>query len=213
MSESDEALVRKSMNGDRASFEELVRRTARLVFSRVFLEVGDVHRAEDLVQETFLVAWKSMRQVSAPAGFRSWLFTIAHSVVVDAARRESRKKRSPQRTRENADVIGSIAAAEGGPVVAAEKKEEREQVLSVLRSLPEEYRMPLMLRYIGGADYQTIGQQLGLTNGSLRGMLSRGLEMLRSRLTKNGGADARSPQGTGGQAASGTDRWQRGQHE
>ena len=198
MTDSDEALVRKSMNGDRASFEELVRRTARLVFSRVFLEVGDVHRAEDLVQETFLVAWRSIRQVSEPSGFRSWLFTIAHSVVVDAARRDSRKKRLPQRNREQADVIGTIAAAEASPAAAAEKNEERENVLSVLRSLPEEYRMPLMLRYIGGADYQTIGQQLGLTNGSLRGMLSRGLSMLRSRLTKNGGADA----------------WtQRGQHE
>ena len=185
MSESGEALVRKSMMGDRASFEELVRRTARLVFSRVFLEVGDVHRAEDLVQETFLIAWRSIRQVSEPAGFRSWLFTIAHSVVVDAARRESRKKRLPQRNREDADVIGTIAAAEASPVSVAEKNEEREQVLSVLRSLPEEYRTPLMLRYIGGADYQTIGQQLGLTNGSLRGMLSRGLSMLRSRLTKS----------------------------
>ena len=198
MSESDEALVRKSMTGDRASFEELVRRTARLVFSRVFLEVGDVHRSEDLVQETFLIAWKSIRQVSEPAGFRSWLFTIAHSVVIDAARRESRKKRSGSMVRDKADVIGSIAAADATPAVAAEKSEERENVLSVLRSLPEEYRMPLLLRYIGGADYQTIGQQLGLTNGSLRGMLSRGLSMLRSRLTKNAGADS---------------RLQRGQHE
>jgi len=190
LSDSDEALVRKSILGDRASFEELVRRTARLVFSRVFLEVGDVHRAEDLVQETFLTAWKSIRQVSEPSGFRSWLFTIAHSVVVDAVRRESRKKRSGNLVRGKADVIGSIAAVEAGPAVAAEKNEERQKVLSVLRSLPEEYRTPLMLRYIGGADYQTIGQQLGLTNGSLRGMLSRGLSMLRSRLTKTGGADA-----------------------
>jgi len=94
--------------------------------------------------------------------------------------------------RERADVIGSIAAADATPALAAEKSEERENVLSVLRSLPEEYRMPLMLRYIGGADYQTIGQQLGLSNGSLRGMLSRGLSMLRSRLTKTAGADARS---------------------
>jgi RNA polymerase sigma-70 factor (ECF subfamily) len=190
LSETDEALVRKSVVGDRASFEELVRRTARLVFSRVFLEVGDVHRAEDLVQETFLVAWRSIKQVTDPTGFRSWLFTIAHSVVVDAARRDSRKKRFSPRPRENADVIGTIAAAEPGPSSAAEKSEEREKVLSVLRSLPEEYREPLMLRYIGGADYQTIGQQLGLTNGSLRGMLNRGLSMLRSRLTQNSGADA-----------------------
>jgi RNA polymerase sigma-70 factor, ECF subfamily len=189
LTESDEALVRKSVMGDRASFEELVRRTARLVFSRVFLEVGDVHRAEDLVQETFFIAWKSIRQVTEASGFRSWLFTIAHSVVVDAARRDSRKKRASPKNREDADVIGTIAAAEPGPGAAAERNEEQEKVLSVLRSLPEEYREPLMLRYIGGADYQTIGQQLGLTNGSLRGMLSRGLSMLRSRLTQNAGAD------------------------
>jgi RNA polymerase sigma-70 factor, ECF subfamily len=52
----------------------------------------------------------------------------------------------------------------------------------VLRSMPEEYRLPLSLRYITGADYDTIGEQLGLTNGALRGLLHRGLKMLRDRL-------------------------------
>ena len=52
----------------------------------------------------------------------------------------------------------------------------------MLRSLPEEHRLPLTLRYIAGADYETISTQLGLTNGSLRGLLHRGLKMLRERL-------------------------------
>src|SRR5438552_5429687 len=84
------------MIGDRASFEELVRRTARLVFSRVFLETGDVHRAEDLVQETFLIAWRSIRQVKDPTGFRPWLLSVLHSAVIDSARRENRRKRKPR---------------------------------------------------------------------------------------------------------------------
>jgi len=46
-----------------------------------------------------------------------------------------------------------------------------------------------MLRYITGADYQTIGQQLGLSNGSLRGMLSRGMNLLRDRLSHSVGRD------------------------
>ena len=62
------------------------------------------------------------------------------------------------------------------------KNERREQVLSALRSLPEEYQMPLTLRYLAGADAETIGTQLGLTNGSLRGLLHRGLKLLRERL-------------------------------
>ena len=53
-------------------------------------------------------------------------------------------------------------------------------------SLPEEYRLPLWLRYFGGADYETIQAQLGLTNGSLRGLLHRGLKMLREECERTG---------------------------
>ncbi len=69
-----------------------------------------------------------------------------------------------------------------GPVESAEREEERERTLAVLRSLPEEYRQVLMLRYIGGADYETIGRELAITNGSLRGLLNRGLALLRERM-------------------------------
>jgi DNA-directed RNA polymerase specialized sigma24 family protein len=58
----------------------------------------------------------------------------------------------------------------------------RAQVLAVLRSLPEEYRLPLTLRYLTGADYETIQMQMGVTNGSLRGLLHRGLKLLQERL-------------------------------
>jgi DNA-directed RNA polymerase specialized sigma24 family protein len=48
--------------------------------------------------------------------------------------------------------------------------------------MPEEYRIPLMLRYLGGADYDTIARQLALSNGSLRGLLQRGMKMLREQV-------------------------------
>jgi RNA polymerase sigma-70 factor (ECF subfamily) len=184
VSEADEVLVVRSRGGDRAAFEELVRRTARLVYSRQYLETRDAHRAEDLVQETFLVAWRSVRQVQDPKGFRTWLLSVARSVAADARRREGRKKRG-----------GRVAAApqSGGepdppdpaptPPESAERDEGRRRVTEALRALPEEYSLPLTLRYIGGADYETIGRQLGLSNGSLRGLLSRGLARLRERLT------------------------------
>ena len=180
MNETDQALVAKSQRGDRMAFEELVRRTARLVFSRLYLETGDAHKAEDLVQETFLIAWRSIRQVTDPSGFRSWLFAIAHSAVVDAARREARKKRSAKR--EEADALASLPDRGLTPDEAAQKNEGRQRVLTVLRSLPEEYRLPITLRYIGGADYETIGRQLGLSNGSLRGLLNRGMARLRAAM-------------------------------
>jgi RNA polymerase sigma factor (sigma-70 family) len=183
VNESDEALVLKSQQHDRFAFEELVRRTARLVFSRAYLETGDAHRAEDLAQETFLVAWKSIGQVTDPKGFRPWLLSVARTVAVDAIRREGRKKRTmPGGASSNGSFPALVADSRPGPSDAAEQQEERQRVLSVLRSLPEEYRQPLMLRYLAGADYETIGQQLGLTNGSLRGLLNRGMARLRAEL-------------------------------
>jgi RNA polymerase sigma-70 factor (ECF subfamily) len=180
VTEKDESLVQRSQHGDRAAFEELVRRVARLVFVRIYLETNDSHRAEDLTQETFLTAWKSIGQVTDASGFRKWLLAIAHTTVIDAARREKRKKRSGNRVGE--EVLAKLEYPGPEPSDAAETLETREEVLAALRAIPEEYRMPITLRYIGGADYETIGKQLGVTNGSLRGLLNRGMRMLRARL-------------------------------
>lgn len=180
MSEPDTALVVRARSGDRAAFEELVRRTSRLVFARLYLDTGSVHRAEDLLQETLLLAFRSLRGLADPAGFRPWLLTIAHNVLIDAARRDARQKRTAPPP---ADTPLSLVPANGpSPDQAAETDELRQQVLTVLRTLPEEYRLPLTMRYITGADYEAISEQLGLTNGSLRGLLHRGLKMLRDRL-------------------------------
>ncbi len=181
----EEALVRSARNGDRAAFEELVRRTSRLVFARLYLETGDTHRSEDLLQETLLTAFRSVSGLVDPRGFRAWLLKIAQNIMIDAARRDARKKRAGPPAR-NVIPLDSVVANTPPPEELIERKEEREQVLAVLRSLPEEYRLPLTLRYIGGADYETIRMQLGLTNGSLRGLLHRGLKLLRAKLPSEG---------------------------
>jgi RNA polymerase sigma-70 factor (ECF subfamily) len=184
MPDPEEALVRRARSGDRAAFEELVRRTSRLVFARLYLETGDAHRAEDLLQETLLTAFRSMRELGEARAFRPWLLRIAQNTAIDAARRDSRKKRAG-RSQANDAVLPRIPGNVPSPDAQLAEKEVREQVLAVLRSLPEEYRLPLTLRYIGGADYDTICTQLGLSNGSLRGLLQRGLKLLRKELPED----------------------------
>jgi RNA polymerase sigma-70 factor (ECF subfamily) len=179
MRETDAALVVRARDGDRAAFEELVRRTSRLVFARLYLDAGRADRAEDLLQETFLTAFRALRKLEDANGFRPWLLAIAHNVLIDDARRAARQKR----TAPTADTpLEQLRSLEPPPDEAAERSELRQRVLGVLRSLPAEYQLPLTLRYITGADYDAIGEQLGLTNGSLRGLLHRGLKMLRDRL-------------------------------
>src|SRR5207302_90467 len=179
MTDAEIALVRCAKEGDRAAFEELVRRTSRLVFARLYLETGDTHRAEDLLQETLLTAFRTLGQLSEPGKFRAWLLRIAQHTAIDAARRDQRRKRV-----RDAGPASARPRQTAGPAEAVEREELRQQVLSVLRSLPEEYRLPLTLRYLAGADHETIQMQMGLTNGSLRGLLHRGLKMLRAEVEK-----------------------------
>lgn len=176
--DAEDVLVRRARKGDREAFEELVRRTSRLVYARLYLDSGDAHLAEDLVQETYLRAYRSIEQVLEVNGFRKWLLTVAHSVALDAHRRgASRRRTAPSRMSQEV-LEERPASAEERPEVT----EKREKVRAVLQSLPEDYRLPLMLRYLDGADYDTITMQLGLSNGSLRGLLHRGLKLLRGAL-------------------------------
>ncbi len=181
LSETDETLVLGAQRGDKAAFEELVRRTSRLAWARLYLETGDAHQAEDLLQETLLTAYRNLRQLTEPAKFRGWLLRIAQNAAIDASRRQQRRKRTPP------DHVSSLAAFRQAstappPDEKAERDELREQVLGVLRGLPEEYRLPLTMRHLMGADHETIERQLGLTNGALRGLLHRGMKLLRDEL-------------------------------
>ena len=186
MIEADKSLVERAQLGDRAAFEELVRRCSRLVYARLYLEVGDSHHAEDLLQETLLTAFRTISQLTQTEKFRPWLLRIAQNAAIDAARKNNRKKRTPEfdelKLRQDALIVLR-------PDEEAENTEMKQKVLAILRTLPEEYRLPLTLRFLVGADYELIQAQMGLTNGSLRGLLHRGVAKLREQLQKELGDD------------------------
>jgi len=188
MTDSKSALVQRAQRGERAAFDELVRRTSRLVFARLHLDTGDLHQAEDLLQETLLTAFRSLGQLTEPDKFRPWLLRIAANTAINAAKRDQRQKRTPPVTNglQIAATLGHGLPTVPSPEQKLEDEERRQQLLAALRTLPEDYRVPLWLHYFGGADYETIQTQMGLTNGSLRGLLHRGLKMLREECERAG---------------------------
>src|SRR5471032_2988212 len=123
MPDSENTLVRYAQRGDRPAFYELVRRTSRLVYARLYLDTGDAHAAEDLLQETLLTAYKTLGQLTDPDKFRAWLLRIAQNAMIDAARHNSRQKRTP-------DLAAKPKECEEPPDVLAEKEEMRQKVLT-----------------------------------------------------------------------------------
>jgi RNA polymerase sigma-70 factor (ECF subfamily) len=122
-----------------------------------------------------LRAYRSIRHLTEPRGFRAWLMTIRQTTLIDSYRRDGAIRRTPPKKAGQEALENAPAPAEE----VAGQPEMRDKVRAILQSLPEEYRLPLTLRYIDGADYDAIQMQLGLTPGSLRGLLYRGLQLLR----------------------------------
>src|SRR5258706_4512557 len=88
--------VRRAQAGDRAAFEEIVRAQARLVWASVYGLVRDRAWTEDVVQETFLRAWESIRELKEPGAFRGWLLAIARRLAWRRAELSGRDEIVPE---------------------------------------------------------------------------------------------------------------------
>ena len=164
------ALVRRAQAGDRTAFEALIRAHARLVWASVYGWVRDPGWTEDLVQETFLKAWEAVGGLKQPEAFRGWLLTIARRLAWRQAEVAGR-----------ADVMPTVPDRPA-PVDAGDPEEAREEVQKALARLPERYRVPVTLHFLNGLEYGAIEKVTGLANGSLRGLVARGVAKLRAEL-------------------------------
>jgi len=164
------ALVRRAQAGDRAAFEDLIRAHARLVWASVYGWVKDPAWTEDLVQETFLRAWEALKDLKQPEAFRGWLLTVARRLAWRQAELAGRM-----------DVV-PVVPDRAAPVVTADPEEAREEVQQALARLPERYRVPVTLHLLNGLEYGAIEKLTGLANGSLRGLVARGVAKLRAEL-------------------------------
>jgi RNA polymerase sigma-70 factor (ECF subfamily) len=126
---------------------------------------GDV---DDLAQEVFLRAWRQLHALRDPLAFGGWLRQIALHQSADHLRRGSYM--------EQLDPDTSV------PTAASPNDEEAWFVLAEVRRLPEAYRETLVLRFVEGLTGPEIAELTGLTPGSVRVNLHRGVELLRARL-------------------------------
>jgi len=163
-SDSIEAEVRAARGGDRAAFACLYRRYARMVHG-ILLARGPRGEVEDLVQDVFLQALRELRSLREPAAFGGWLARLARNRAVDALR--------ARRPSEPVDPETPAAASTHAEALA---------VMTIIRALPEAYREPLTLRLVEGLTGPEIAELTGLTPGSVRVNLHRGMELLRERL-------------------------------
>src|SRR4051794_6607116 len=173
MDTAEHAIYHAAVQGDRDAFEKVIRLTSRNLFAIAYGILQNREEAEDVVQDTFIKAWKSRWRIQESAKLPAWLSTIARHRARDLA-----KKRRPELLPENFES-NEVAEFEGA---TGERADLDGEVRSALAKLPELHRVALTLRYFEELDYGSIEQTLGLTNGALRGILGRALALMRKRL-------------------------------
>jgi RNA polymerase sigma-70 factor (ECF subfamily) len=161
-----EDLVRAAQRGDRGAFSALYTQYSRMIHGILLSRVPRLY-AEDLVQDVFLSAMQRLSSLRDPAAFGGWLATIARNRATDHLRR------SPQTT----ELSDTLAAADDDQTKAI-------AVLGIIRGLPEAYRETLTLRLVEGMTGPEIAARTGLTEGSVRVNLHRGMKQLREQLER-----------------------------
>ena len=134
-SATDADLVAASRQGDREAFGRIVKRYQGMVTGVIFASCGDLHRSEDLAQDTFIAAWKSLSGLREPAKLPAWLCQVARHRALDDARSDARRD-----ARDNRAFHGREEAREPSPAEQLLSEEERELLWKTLREIPQPYR-------------------------------------------------------------------------
>lgn len=172
----DDALVRAACDGDRSAFGLLYHRYARMVHGILLCRVPP-REVDDLVQDVFVSALRQLHSLRDISRFGAWLGTITRNRANDYYRKSGPFERAAERAEEEqAETQTTDHVVE----------QEAAMTLAVLRTLPETYREPLMLRLVEGMTGPEIAARIGLTHGSVRVNLHRGMQMLREKLKAQG---------------------------
>jgi len=137
--------------------------------------------AEDATSEVFLKLQRSIESYDGSIPFPRWLLRVAGNQCIDALRRRQRGRQVIVEVEDGAAVI-ETAGSEPSPLGAVLSTEERVQVRDAIARLPENYRVPLVLRYYGELSYDEIAQQLGLQRNYVAALIFRAKQALRRKL-------------------------------
>ena len=192
MTRTDEELVARSIDGDTDSFNQLVVRWERPIYALAYRVIGREEEARDVVQETFLRAFRGIKNFRGQAKFSSWVYRIALNLCRDWIRRE---RRAPiQATPEGVDLVE--LAAEQGPVESIETLVARHDLSKIVEQamalLPDEQRTAIILKEYHGMTFQEIADLQGCPLSTVKTRLYQGLTVLRRHLQAQGRFDSAS---------------------
>ncbi len=171
----DRADVRHVLQGDTAAFAGIVTRWQRRLVTLAWRYCHDRFLAEDMAQEAFLKAFRSLRSFRGDAKFSTWLTAVA----INSYRTWLRDREPPAASLDR--VLADLRVAQAGDTLDARRRDAIVQ--RMVATLPPRYRDPMVLYYLNEMDLAETARTLGLPEGTVKARLHRGRAFLKRRLS------------------------------
>ena len=165
-------IVRRAQSFDNDAIRQLYEKYFPKIYNYAFMQMGDVHAAEDLASDVMLKMIESIQKYSFRGlPFGPWVFRIARNRLIDLHRRRKR--------RGEVDLSETLSTALANPQVLAERALERGQLQIALKHLTDEQRQVIVLKFIEGFDNRSVGKIMGRSEGAIKSLQHRALGALR----------------------------------
>jgi RNA polymerase sigma-70 factor (ECF subfamily) len=183
MEATDVAAVERTRAGDPAAFRVLVDRYGRSVFRLAYRMTNNEFDAEDVVQETFLRAYKQLDSYESRSSFSTWLYRIAANYSLDLIR--SRKRHAARRAPdgpEDENVLDTVKAQDPGQDRLYYSAQLRHRLNAALSLLSDQERTAFVLRHFEGQSIEEIGATLGIGVSATKNSIFRAVKKVREAL-------------------------------
>jgi len=186
-SDPDVFLMLEFQKGDRASFENLMRKYYKRVLNFIYRLTGNVETAEDLTQDVFLKVYKAAAQYHPKSKFQTWLYTIAKNAALNELRRRKRPVMSlDAEMSSGGETFLQQTADENAQNPSDEllTEERARAVREAVLSLPDHQRAVVVLYRYERMSYEQIARTMGMSVSAVKSLLSRARGNLRQRLSR-----------------------------
>ena len=182
---NESELVSAYIQGNDAAFDTLVERYKSKIYTTIYLVVKDQYVAEDLMQDTFIKAIKTLRngKYNEEGKFLPWILRIGHNLAIDYFRRA---KRYPKVVFEDgSNVFNTLDFSENSIETKQIKKESHEHLRGLIKQLPDQQREVLIMRHYEDMSFQEIADATGVSINTALGRMRYALINLRKLMSKS----------------------------
>jgi len=174
--QNEESLVRRAQQRDQEAFAQLYEENFDKIYRYIVLRIGNKTEAEDMTQQVFLNALKSISSFKWKGiPFSAWLFRIARNQVVDYLRKKTKQASAP--------LDESLASSDSTPELVAEQKLDIDQLLSVTKRLTVAQREVISLRFTSELPIAQVAKIIGKSQGAVKALQHSAIVALRKALS------------------------------